>query len=72
MNKPITWIGALLTLCGLFIAYQGLTATSRRHILGIIPFFGHSSNPDPIETIIGLVVAAGGAYLVMRSLKKTA
>ena len=69
MKKPIVWIAALILLCGLVVAYQGITATSRRRVLGFIPA-GHKEEVDPLTTTAGLVVAAGGAVLLVRSMRK--
>ena len=71
MKKPLTWIGVVIAVGGLYILYQGLIARAHVRFLGI-PTIRTSGQPNAVEVIVGLVVAAAGAYLALRSLKKTA
>ena len=72
MTKPMTWIAAILLVCGLVLTYQGLTATSRRGLIHIGRFRASvdRSDVDMTTTTIGVVVAAGGLVLLVRSMRK--
>lgn len=71
--KPISWLAIALVLIGAVLTYQGIYATEKKAIVDIGSFQAtvDRARVDPLMTILGLAVMAGGIVLLVRHNKKT-
>jgi drug/metabolite transporter (DMT)-like permease len=66
--KPITWVGILLIVLGIFVfAYQGINYTHKKPILdvGSVHIATETHERLPLSPILGGLALAGGVVFVV-------
>jgi hypothetical protein len=73
--KPMSITGVILLIVGvILLVYQGFSFTQRENVVDVGPVHVKADKEKtiPIPPIIGWVVTAGGAVLLVAGLKKAA